>query len=58
MRCEDMRGFSENPRRVWQYNMEVGLTEMRGEGVDWINLAQQRKTWRVAVNTDMNIKRK
>jgi hypothetical protein len=44
MRYEDTRSFREDPRRVWQYKMEIGLIEMRGEGVDWINLAQERKT--------------
>jgi hypothetical protein len=34
----------------------MDLTEIGWEGVDWIDLAQNRDPWRVAVNTVMNLR--
>jgi hypothetical protein len=36
-------------------NIEMDLREIRFEGVDWINLAQDRHWWQTVVNTDMNL---
>jgi len=34
----------------------MGLQELRLEGMDWINLAQDRDRWRAVVNAVMNIR--
>ena len=47
MRCADLRGLCDNPRREWQYNVEVS--------VNWIDLAQESKTWRAVVSTVRNL---
>jgi hypothetical protein len=31
------------PKRRWQGNIKVGLKEIEEEGVDWIDLAQERE---------------
>jgi hypothetical protein len=33
------------PRRRWEGNIRMDLTEMAWEGVDWIRLAQNRNQW-------------
>ena len=33
------------PRRFWESNIEMGLTEIDWEGVDMIGLAHHRKKW-------------
>jgi hypothetical protein len=35
-------------------NIRMDLREIAWEGVDWINLAQDRYQWRAFVNTGMN----
>jgi hypothetical protein len=40
-------------------NTQVGgqyLREIRWDGVDWIDLAQDRDQWRALVNTVMNLR--
>jgi hypothetical protein len=34
----------------------MGIWEVGREGVDWINLAQNRDQWRALVNTVMNLR--
>ena len=41
------------PRRRWEDNIKMDLWEVGGGG-DWMELAQDRKRWRVFVNTVMN----
>jgi hypothetical protein len=36
-------------------NIEMDITEIRWEGVDWIHLAQDRDQWWAVVNTEMNV---
>jgi hypothetical protein len=45
----------ERPRRRWVDNTEIDLREIEWEGVDWIDLAQDREQWRALVNTVMNL---
>jgi hypothetical protein len=42
------------PRRRWVDNIKVDLREIRWDGMDWIDLAQDRDQWRALVNTVMN----
>jgi hypothetical protein len=45
------------PRRRWVDNIKTDLGEMGGwDGIDWINLAQDRDQWRALVNTVMNLR--
>jgi hypothetical protein len=45
------------PRRRWEDGIRMDLKEKIGlEGVDWIQLAQDRDRWRAVVNTVMNIR--
>jgi hypothetical protein len=34
------------PKREWEDNMGMDLTEIGYESVDWIHLAQERDQWR------------
>jgi hypothetical protein len=43
------------PRRRWVDNIIMDLREIRWDGVDWIDLAEDRDQWRALVNTVMNL---
>jgi hypothetical protein len=36
-------------------NIKINLREIKWNGVDWINMAQDRDQWRALVNTVMNL---
>jgi hypothetical protein len=44
------------PRRRWVDNIKVDLREIGWDGMDWIDLAQNRDQWRALVNTVMNLR--
>jgi hypothetical protein len=44
------------PRRRWVDNIKMDLREIRGDGMDWIDLAQDRDQWRALVNMVMNLR--
>ena len=44
------------PRRRWEDNIKMDLTEMRGCCGDWMELAQDRDRWRALVSTVMNLR--
>jgi hypothetical protein len=44
------------PRRRWEDNIKMDLRELGWDGVDWIELAQDRDQWRALVNTVMNLR--
>jgi hypothetical protein len=44
------------PRRRWVDNIKIDLREIAWDGVDWIDLAQDRDQWRALVNTVMNLR--
>jgi len=43
-------------RRRWDDNIKMDLQEVGGEGMDWIELAEDRDRWRALVNAVMNFK--
>jgi hypothetical protein len=42
------------PRRRWVNNIKIDLRDIGWDGVDWIDLAQDRDQWRALVNTVIN----
>jgi hypothetical protein len=44
------------PGRRWVNNIKNNLREIGWNGLDWIDLAQDRDKWRALVNTVMNIR--
>jgi hypothetical protein len=44
------------PRRRGVDNSKTDLREIRWDGVDWVDLAQDRDEWRALVNTVMNLR--
>jgi hypothetical protein len=44
------------PRRRWEDNIKMYLREIGNDGVNWIQLAQDRVQWRACVNTVMNLR--
>jgi hypothetical protein len=44
------------PRRRWEDNIKMDLTEIGWGGMDWIHLAQDRDQWRALVNMVMNLR--
>jgi hypothetical protein len=44
------------PRRRWVDNIKMDLGEIGWDGMDWIELAQDRDQWRALVNTVMNLR--
>jgi hypothetical protein len=43
------------PRRRWVDNIKMNLREIGWDGIDWIELAQDRDQCRALVNTVMNL---
>jgi hypothetical protein len=43
------------PRRRWVDNIKMDLRETGWDGMDWIDLAQDRDQWRALVNKVMNL---
>ena len=43
-------------RRRWENNIKMVLQEVGFGGMDWIELAQDRDTWRALVNAVMNLR--
>jgi hypothetical protein len=50
------KGPLGRPRRRWGNNIKMDLREIQGNGMDWIDLAQDRAQWRALVNTVMNLR--
>jgi hypothetical protein len=51
---EGMRPLGR-PRRKWVEYIKIDLREVGQDGMDWIDLAQDRDQWRALVNTAMNL---
>jgi hypothetical protein len=43
-------------RRRWVGNIKMDLREVRWDGTDWIDMAQDRNQWRALVNTVINFR--
>jgi hypothetical protein len=43
-------------RRRWVDNIKMDLREIEWDGMDWIDLSQDRDQWRPLVNTVMNLR--
>jgi hypothetical protein len=43
-------------RRRWVDNIKMVLREIGWDGMDWIDLAQDKDQWRALVNTVMNLR--
>jgi hypothetical protein len=46
----------KRPRRGWEDNIKMDLQEAGCEGMDWIELAQDRNRWQALVNAVMNLR--
>jgi hypothetical protein len=46
----------KRPRRRWVDNIKMDLREIGWNGMDWMELAQDRDQWKVLVNTVMNLR--
>jgi hypothetical protein len=44
------------PRSWWVDNIKIDLREIGWDGMDWIDLAQDRDQWRTIVKTVMNLR--
>jgi hypothetical protein len=44
------------PRRRWVDNIKMDLGKVGWDGVDWIDLAQDRDRWRACVNAVLNLR--
>jgi hypothetical protein len=44
------------PRRMWEDGIRMDLREIGLEGVDWIQLSQDRDRWRAVVSAVMNLR--
>jgi len=46
----------ERPRRRWDDNIKMNFEDVGGGGVDYIDLAQNRDSWRALVNAVMKLR--
>jgi hypothetical protein len=44
------------PRRRWVDNIKMDRREIGWDGVDWIDMAQDRDQWRTLMNTVLNLR--
>jgi hypothetical protein len=46
----------ERQRRRWMDNIKIDLREIGRDGMEWINLSQDRDRWRAPVNTGIKLR--
>jgi hypothetical protein len=56
MRIPEGKRSLGRPRRRCVDNIKMDLSEIGWDGMDWIDLAQDRDQWRALVNRVMNIR--
>jgi len=44
------------PRHRWEDNIKIDLQEVECEGMEWIDMAEDRDGWRTLVNAVMNLR--
>jgi hypothetical protein len=44
------------PARRWEDNIKINLREIGWDGMDWINLAQDKDRWLALMNTVMDLR--
>jgi hypothetical protein len=44
------------PGRRWVDNIKMDLRKIQWDGVDWIEMAQDREKWRALLNTVLNLR--
>jgi hypothetical protein len=44
------------PRHRWDDNIKKDLQDVAWEGIDWIDMAQDRDRWRAVVSAVMNLR--
>jgi hypothetical protein len=44
------------PRRRWVNNIKIDLRKIGWDGMDWIDLVQDKDQWRALVNKVMNLR--
>jgi hypothetical protein len=44
------------PRRWWVNNIKINLREIGWDGMDWIDLSQDKDRWRALTNRVMNFR--
>jgi hypothetical protein len=44
------------PKSRWVENIKMDLREIERDGIDWIDLAQNRNKWRALVSTVMDLR--
>ena len=44
------------PKQSWEDNIKMDLQEVGFEGMDWIDLARDRDSWRAVVSAVMNLR--
>jgi len=55
-RCIQGKRSLGRPRRRWEDNIKMDHQEVGYEGLDWIELAQDRDRWRAVVNAVMRLR--
>jgi hypothetical protein len=44
------------PKRRWVNNIKMDLREIGRDGMDWIDLVENKDQWRALLNTVMNLR--
>jgi hypothetical protein len=56
VRKPERRRLFGRPRHRWVDNIKINLRDIGWDGIDSIDLAQDRDQWRTLVNTVMNLR--